>query len=171
MSSFDSFFDESMLDALHQAEAEMLPLGDYRMKIDSVSPETITSRDGTPIKSIVIRGTYADDGEPLNLRFQITMSTGEPNRFALRELGQGLIESGIKRSLPDICALTADQLPVVMLKVYEEKYTNAMNEEKTVTKKKIGKCADQSFAKPKAMPLPPEKPQQQEEVSDERTPF
>ena len=170
--SDETFFDDDLLGAIKEAESEILPMGEHRFKLCSVSPEVGQSRDGVPVKFLVLRGHYANDGEPLTVRFALLLKSGAPNPFALRDLGRGFIEAGIKRSMPDICQMTAEQLPVVLLKVYEEKYTTD-DIEKVTIRKGITKCEDQTSVAPVAVaPKPAAKPQPQEAVhDDDSTPF
>jgi hypothetical protein len=171
--SDETFFDDDLLGAIKEAESEVLPMGEHRFKLCSVTPETVQNKDGVPIKFLVLRGHYANDGEPLTVRFALLQNNGEPNRFAIRDLGRGFIEAGIKRSMPDICQMTTEQFPVVMLKVYEDKRMDSDNKEKVWIKKQITKCEDQTSAAPVAVaPKPAANPQPQEAVhDDDSTPF
>jgi hypothetical protein len=154
----EDFFNDELLAAIKEAESEILPLGEHRFQVMSVRGETYNDKDGLPIKFLVMRGVYADDGGQLTARFPLLGKNGAPNPFALRDLGRGFIESGIKRSLPDICNMRPDEFPVVLLRVFEERY-NKDDKEHTVIKKSITKCQDQTKweppkAKPQGEPVP-----------------
>ena len=163
------FFDPELMQAFADVEADIIPLGEHRLKIQKISAEQITRTDGGIQKLIVIRGYNADDSSPMVVRFGLLKKDGSPNPNALRDLGRGLIEAGIKRPLPEVIKMA--EFPVVTLIVKEEAYTTAQGEEKTTIKKSITKCDNQTVtpqpAKPTLAPAPEPAQSAQEEVDDD----
>src|SRR6056297_1405956 len=119
MTDHDAFFNDEMLDVISQVNADLLPLGEYLIKINSITPEVVEVNQMDIRKYIIVRGQYVDDGLPINIRFSLNTKTGRPNPVSLRELGQSLISSGLKKGLPEICKMKQDELPVVVLTVFE----------------------------------------------------
>ena len=167
------FFDPELMQAISDAEADIIPLGEHRFKIQQITAEEVVTQHGTQ-KMIIMRGYNADESSPMVVRFGLLKQDGKPNPNALRDLGRGLIEAGIKRPLPEIIKMT--EFPVVTLVVKEETYTNKQNEEKTTIKKSITKCENQTCASPPAKPTvapaaAPEPAQAAQEEVDDDSPF
>lgn len=166
------FFDPELMQAFADVEADIIPLGEHRLKIQKISAEQITRTDGGIQKLIVIRGYNADDSSPMVVRFGLLKKDGSPNPNALRDLGRGLIEAGIKRPLPEVIQMT--EFPVVTLVVKEEAYTSAQGEEKTTVKKSITKCDNQESAPapaPAKVAAPVVETEPLQEGAEDETPF